>query len=131
MSCLSHAASHWLNWMIDEPLSLQWASFKLNPPSIELQLIVPLPPLPLHFKSSFTISALCNFLSLPVCFLLVFHTHHHLSSPYVPFHALITSIWLALSCSVSLSFMFSSSPPCYLRLHQAISLPFFGFRWCL
>lgn len=48
------------------------------------------PPPPLHFKSSFTISALYHSLSLPVCLLLVFHTHRHLSSPYLSFHALLT-----------------------------------------
>lgn len=48
------------------------------------------PPPPLHFKSSFTISALYHSLSLPVCLLLVFHTHRHLSSPYLLFHALLT-----------------------------------------
>lgn len=88
------------------------------------------PTPPLHLKSSSTISALYHFLSLPV-YHLVFHTHRHLSSLYLPFRALLTSVCLAPWCPVSLSFTISSSPPCYLQLHQAIALPFFGFRWCL
>lgn len=85
------------------------------------------PPPPLPFKSSFTISALCHFPSSPICLLLVVHTHRHLSSPSLPFHALLTVNLFSL---LVLSFTFSPSRPCYLRLHQAIALPFFGIRWC-
>lgn len=76
------------------------------------------PPPPLHFKSSFTISALYHFPSPPVC-LLVFHTHRHLSSPYLSFHDLLT---------VNAP---SRCPSQSSHLHQAIALPFFGFRRCL
>lgn len=95
-------------------LSFSWLSYQ--------------PPPPLLFKSSFTISALCHFPSSPICLLLVVHAHRHLSSPSLPFHALLTVNLFSL---LVLSFTFSPSRPCYLRLHQAIALPFFGIRWCL
>lgn len=77
MSRRSRAAGHWLNWMIDEPLSMRWAGFKLNPPSIELQLIVPPPT---------------SFLALRVIF-------HHFSTPSP--HQFVSSLFFTAAAAAA------------------------------
>lgn len=102
MSRRSRAAGQWLNWIIDESLSLRWAGFKLNPAYIELQLIVlPASPSPAlqvffhHFSTSVTFH-----LHQSVFFLLFTPTatyllHLYLSTLFLP------SIYLAFSCCPS------------------------------
>lgn len=105
----SAPAGQWLNWMIDESLSLRWAGFKLNSASIELQLIVlpapsPLRPPPRPPRSSSRLSpfqhSITFHLHQSVFFLFFTPTaaylrHLYLSTPF------LLSICLALSCRPS------------------------------
>lgn len=133
MSRRSRAAGHWLNWMIDEPPSIRWSGFQLNSPSIESKLIVPPPT-----SSSPALQVIFHHFSTPSLSIFTSLSSSCISPPpptYLrhvdPSLLFLLSICFALSCTISLSFTFSSSPPCYPRLHQVIVLFFFGFQSAL
>lgn len=97
--------------------------FKLSPPPIELRLIVPpptsSPALQVIFHHFSTLS-LSIATSLPSSF----------SHPPPPIFSISILPWSShRQRPVSLSF--TIFPLSYLHLHQAIALPFFGFRRCL